>query len=266
MFTTCKPTKKYNIKYNFEKTAAIFSVAFLQQSEDMVIFVLLKAGKMEKKFYSFFFLLLLLPGISYSQQAEDFIKETGIDAVIYRGPAALKYPAPFSGSTYIVSDEFTEGEVLYNQKKYYGALLNLDACRDELCVKLPQSGIVIVLSKDLVEEFSLNGRHFIKGEWKGTDLDNTYCQVLYSGNVQVIKKVDKGFYLEEGIRSKVYETVKYYLVKDNVPYRLKRISSIGKLYRKDAGRNIMRALEQMRMSGEDMDEIYLRAGKMIDNL
>lgn len=197
---------------------------------------------------------------------EDYLQKRQLDAVIYRGPVALKYPFLFNGSTYVFSDEFLKGAVVYNQKNYSGALLNLDAHRDELCIRLPQSGVVIVLSKDLVDEFLLGEKHFIKGKWKGTDLENAYCQELYAGNISILKRVEKDFYLEDGVKPSVYENVKYYLIKENVPYRLKRVESIGKFYRKDIRKRIMRELGKIKMSVADLDEIYLRTGTMIDNL
>lgn len=197
---------------------------------------------------------------------EDYLQKRQLDAVIYRGPVALKYPFLFRGSVYVFSDEFLQGSVVYNQKNYSGALLNLDAHRDELCIKLPQSGVVIVLSKELVDEFSLGEKRFIKGKWKDTDLENSYCQELYAGNISIVKRVGKDFYLEDGVKPSVYENVKYYLVKENVPYRLKRVESIGKFYRKDIRKKIMRALGQMKVSVEETDEVYRRIGAVIDNL
>ena len=135
---------------------------------------------------------------------EDYLEKMERDAVIYRGPVALKYPFLYEGSTYVFSDEFLEGDVRYNGKTYYRALLNLDAHRDELCIKLPESGVVVVLSKELVEEFSLGDKRFIKGWWEDEDMKDAYCQVLYSGNVMVLKKVEKDFYLREGITQVVY--------------------------------------------------------------
>jgi hypothetical protein len=187
------------------------------------------------------------------------------DAVIYRGPVALKYPFLFEGSTYVFSDEFLEGNVRYNGKTYYRALLNLDAHRDELCIRLPESGVVVVLSKELVKEFSLGEKRFIKCLWKDEDLKDTYCQVLYSGNVTVLKKVEKDFYLRDGISQVVYEKVKYYLVKDGVPYLIRKKKDLSKLYREDKKR-LNSAMDSLEDSVADKDEFYARVGAFIDNI
>ena len=196
---------------------------------------------------------------------EDYLVKMERDAVIYRGPVALKYPFLFEGSTYVFSDEFLEGNVRYNGKTYYRALLNLDAHRDELCIRLPESGVVVVLSKELVEEFSLGDKRFIKVRWEDEDMKDAYCQVLYSGNVMVLKKVVKDFYLREGITQVVFEKVKYYLVKDGVLHRIKKTKDIGKLYREER-RRINRGIAGIRKTASGDDEVYARAGAFIDNI
>ena len=196
---------------------------------------------------------------------EDYLEKMERDAVIYRGPVALKYPFLYEGSTYVFSDEFLEGNVRYNGKTYYRALLNLDAHRDELCIKLPESGVVVVLSKELVKEFSLGERRFIKVRWEDEDMKDAYCQVLYSGNVMVLKKGVKDFYLREGITQVVFEKVKYYLVKDGVLHRIKRPKDIGKLYMEER-RRINRGIAGIRKTASGDDEVYVRAGAFIDNI
>ena len=196
---------------------------------------------------------------------EDYLVKMERDAVIYRGPVALKYPFLFEGSTYVFSDEFLEGNVRYNGKTYYRALLNLDAHRDELCIRLPESGVVVVLSKELVKEFSLGEKRFIKCMWEDEDLKDTYCQVLYSGNVTVLKKVEKDFYLRDGISQVVYEKVKYYLVKDGVPYLIRKKKDLSKLYREDKKR-LNSAMDSLEDSVADKDEFYARVGAFIDNI
>lgn len=196
---------------------------------------------------------------------EDYLVKMERDAVIYRGPVALKYPFLFEGSTYVFSDEFLEGNVRYNGKTYYRALLNLDAHRDELCIRLPESGVVVVLSKELVKEFSLGEKRFIKCMWEDEDLKDMYCQVLYSGNVTVLKKVEKDFYLRDGISQVVYEKVKYYLVKDGVPYLIRKKKDLSKLYREDKKR-LNSAMDSLEDSVADKDEFYARVGAFIDNI
>lgn len=228
--------------------------------------VLAKNGKGMKIRYLILIIVLLHHlGAQSLWCQEDYLKKMERDAVIYRGPVALKYPFLYEGSTYVFSDEFLEGNVRYNGKIYYRALLNLDAHRDELCIKLPESGVVVVLSKELVKEFSLGDKRFIKGRWEDEDLMDAYCQVLYSGNVMVLKKVEKDFYLREGITHVVYEKVKYYLVKDGILHRIKRPKDVGKLYREER-RRINRGIAGIRKTASGDDEVYARAGAFIDNI
>jgi hypothetical protein len=94
---------------------------------------------------------------------------------------------------------------------------------------------------------------------------DAYCQVLYSGNVMVLKKVEKDFYLREGITQVVYEKVKYYLVKDGVLHRIKKTKDVGKLYGEER-RRINRGIAGIRKTASGDDEVYARAGAFIDNI
>lgn len=260
LFSTCKPTKKYNTKHYL---SIIWEVGRICVT---LYRILVKNGNGMKIRYLILIIVLLHHlGAQSLWCQEDYLEKMERDAVIYRGPVALKYPFLYEGSTYVFSDEFLEGDVRYNGKTYYRALLNLDAHRDELCIKLPESGVVVVLSKELVEEFSLGDKRFIKVRWEDEDMKDAYCQVLYSGNVMVLKKVVKDFYLREGITQVVFEKVKYYLVKDGVLHRIKKTKDIGKLYREER-RRINRGIAGIRKTASGDDEVYARAGAFIDNI
>ncbi|MBR5183147.1 MAG: hypothetical protein IKW15_01585, partial [Bacteroidales bacterium] len=63
----------------------------------------------------------------------------------------------------------------------------------------------------------------------------------------------------------VYEKVKYYLVKDGVPYLIRKKNDLMKLYREDRKR-LNSAMDSLGDSVADKDEFYARVGAFIDNI
>ena len=160
-------------------------------------------------------------------EAREYIEKAKFDATIYRGPTALKYPFNFKGTYYAYGKEFVKSSVEYNKKWYYGVDLNLDASRDELCLSMPGSGIVIVLSKELVGSFVMDGKEYVnfKGGIKG--LKDGYYQVMRIARGTVYKKIEKRHNKVDGVTEEFYPVVKYYLVKDGVAKRFRKARRMG---------------------------------------
>ena len=113
------------------------------------------------------------------------------DEAIYRGPVALAYPFQTYKGTYYAFDRlFEKSDVEYNRKWYRNVELNLDACRDELCLSMGGRSI-IVLSQELVGRFVFGGRNFICIKDDVAGLAPGYYQVLYDGEDKVYKKIIK---------------------------------------------------------------------------
>lgn len=160
-------------------------------------------------------------------EAREYIENAKFDATIYRGPVALKYPFVFKGTYYAYTKEFVKSSVEYNRKWYYGVDLNLDASRDELCLSMPGSGIVIVLSKELVGRFVIGDKEFInvKGDIPG--LKDGYYQVLESVDGTIYKKIVKKFNKLDGITQEFFSVERYYWLKNGVAKRYKKIRRLG---------------------------------------
>ena len=184
---------------------------------------------------SVLFCLMLYGNTAFAQQkiekapveAKEYIANAKFDATIYRGPVALKYPFSFKGTYYAYEKEFVKSSVEYNRKWYYGVELNLDASRDELCLSLPGSGIVIVLSKELVGRFVIGENEFInvKGDIPG--LKEGYYQLLESVDGTIYKKIVKKYNKLDGITLEFFPVEKYYWLKNGVAKRYKKIRRLG---------------------------------------
>ena len=157
----------------------------------------------------------------------EYIEKAKFDATIYRGPTALKYPFNFKGTYYAYGKEFVKSNVEYNRKWYYGVDLNLDASRDELCLSMPGSGIVIVLSKELVGSFELGDKKFVNLGNGIKRLESGYYQVFELKEGTVYKKIEKRHNKVDGITQEFYPVVKYYIVKDGVAKRFRKARRMG---------------------------------------
>lgn len=176
------------------------------------------------------------------------------DEAIYRGPVALSYPFEvYRGTCYAFDKQFEKSDVEYNRKWYHDVDLNLDACRDELCLSM-DGGIIIVLSKELVGRFRFGGRNFI---CRGNDVEGLepgYYQVLYDGRDKVYKKIVKKYNKIDGITQEFFPIIKYYLVKDARATRIKGDDTFGKVYRpmRKEIRRVASTASKAGLQGEDL--------------
>ena len=167
----------------------------------------------------------------------------------------MDYPLPFKGTVYVFSDDFIPGDVEYNEKLYKGAMLNLDSYRGDLCVKLPGSGMVLVLDRNLVGYFTLGDKVFVHTGDDRSVMPEDYYQVLYDGKDQLLKKVEKHFFMKEGVSLEVYEKYRYYVVKDGKYYKLKKEKHLKRLY-PHMRKTIYRTASALRRVHDDKDKIF----------
>ena len=186
---------------------------------------------------------------------EGQLEKLHLNAALYRGPVAMDYPLPFKGTVYVFSDDFISGDVEYNEKLYKGAMLNLDSYRGDLCVKLPGSGMVLVLDRNLVGYFTLGDKVFVHTGDDRSVMPEDYYQVLYDGKDQLLKKVEKHFFMKEGVSLEVYEKYRYYVVKDGKYYKLKKEKHLKRLY-PHMRKTIYRTASALRRVHDDKDKIF----------
>ncbi|MDO4736206.1 MAG: hypothetical protein Q4B21_04220, partial [Bacteroidia bacterium] len=110
----------------------------------------------------FVLLLFVLQTVaSYAQEKYDFVKQAGIGATLFRGVEFERYPFRYKDSPYAYSEDFNVGEIIFNDVKYSGVFLNLNAHKDELHLKITTSGKILELDKGLVERFTIGERKYV---------------------------------------------------------------------------------------------------------
>ncbi len=181
---------------------------------------------MERIFLLFTFLLT----VSVSLFAQDGnVDVSKYDAVIFRGPVAEAYPHYVRGTAYLFSAEFGKESVVYNKKLFYNVKLNLDACRDLLCVMVPESTIEVVLDNALVENFTLNGHEFVNAS--GIDgLERIFYERIYGGGIMLLKETVKKYARTDRVNVEFYGVEKYFLVKDGKAVRVKGAKAFKKSF------------------------------------
>ncbi len=185
------------------------------------------------------------------------------DQAIYRGPVALSYPFQvYKGTFYAFDKQFEKSSVEYNRKWYYNVDLNLDACRDELCLSM-DGGAIIVLSKELVGRFTFGTRDFI---CIGDDVEGLapgYYQILYDGEDKVYKKIIKKYNKTDGITQEFYPIVRYYLVKDSKAVQIKNSGIFGKVY-KPLKKDLRRVASSAGKSGIKEEKLYVTLMEFVE--
>lgn len=210
-------------------------------------------------------LLLVLiqqPSLLRSQEKYDCIRDIGLDAAVYRGPEAVKYPFIYQGTPYAYTETFLEGSLVYNGVEYLGLLLNLNAHKDELHLKIPAAGIIIELDRKLVESFSFGNRRYagLMGDKAVDGLGEGFYQILYSGKDKLLKKNAKSFHerLQNGGSSKgafrFFDPAdRYYVIKDGVPVQISKVKHFAKVY-KDKKKAVKGFIRKNKIKFIDMDD------------
>ena len=206
----------------------------------------------------------------------DYIDDAKIDAVLFRGPTYIKYPFRFTGTIYAYSDEFMEGRVYYNKKEFSGVKINMNAHKDELYIQMYGTGMIIVLEKKYVKEFSFGGHNFMNHtENDGIEgLDYGYYEVLYSGTDILLKRIrqvlNEKTSLDSGgpsILKFFYPVYNYYIVRAGEAIPIKKRGDFAKIYKeqKSAIKQHIKA-HDMHLAGKDAnDKVFVNIMQFIDD-
>ncbi len=211
------------------------------------------------------FIALGYANFGLSQEKYDYTGQVGLNAAIFRGPEAEKYPFKVEGTQYAYSEEFGLGRVLYNNVEYGNLLLNLSINKDELHLKIKESGIVMELDKRLVEDFTIGERKFVKvGQESGIGgIPDGYYEVLYSKKDLLLKKSTKRINVRKhegkGIYREYEKVDRYYAVKDGVAVQITKRGDFAKLYeeRKKEIKDFIRETKDMYPGEENRERFFI---------
>ncbi len=181
-----------------------------------------------KRYFTLF--LVLLAHIAL--QGQDF------NIPVFRGELAQKYNYTLEGTVYAYSDEFHPGSIHFNGKQYSGLMMNLNAHRNELQVRIGTTGESIAVKRSLVGDFTIGKRNFtaLYGERGIKGLAEGYYQVLYRGKDMLLKEIykstnDRTDYVNN-ITVKVFTTrTRYWLVKDGKVTGIRDGNDLAGIYR-----------------------------------
>lgn len=155
------------------------------------------------KFFLFLFsTFFLLPGafsqtqkkdISTDEQVKNAIADyshyTRDNAPLFNGSVYLYYTFKMEGDPFFGSNDFNEGWVNFNGRKYDSLALLYDLVRDQLVVLSPDKQSRIVMHNEFIDSFSLYNHTFIalKEDHKQNLYNTGFYDLLYNGqNVQFL--------------------------------------------------------------------------------
>ena len=139
--------------------------------------------------------VLFLGLCAYAQtESTQYMKEAGTLSTLYRGRIPVQYPYQYNGTYYWDGKQFLKGSVLYNGKLYRDVLLNIDASRQELQVKLNESVAPVVLYENHVPYCSIEGTRYVNLRTLGYDTaPEGYFQIIRDGEKPLLLQVKKVF-------------------------------------------------------------------------
>ena len=184
-----------------------------------------------------------------------------LNTPLFRGELAEKYTYRLTGCVYAYSDEFEMGDVVFNGKPYYGLMMNLNAHRGELQVKIVDNGECVVLKQTLGGDFNIGERKYtcLYGPTSVNGLADGYYQVIYRGEDMLLKKIyksvsDKTDFITGEITKSFTTRYRYYLVKDGKVHGIKDGNSLAKFY-KEHKSAIRKFIKENRIPGGEEDFI-----------
>lgn len=207
---------------------------------------------------------LLFAGLPRAVAQDDyalFSDRAGSASLLYRGHKAYEYALLYNGTYYLSSPEYLPGSVVYNGKFYRDILLNIDAARQDLIVRVGGVSYKLI-AREYVQECAFGGRQFLNLQYLyGETAPSGYWEVLYSGRAKVLRRVTKR--LEQDIdgrkrdetrydgpfRMGIYQAFVYssdycYISEDGEIVPVKRRSDILNLFDKPRRRDVRRHIRQ----------------------
>lgn len=146
---------------------------------------------MKKWLVSVVFLIITWGAFAQTDN-KDYMQEAGVLSTLYRGKLPALYPYKYNGTYYWNTREFQKGSVFYNGKLYNDVLLNVDAVRQELQVRLNNTVSPVVLYETQVSSFMMGDILYVNLQYLGyTEAPKGYFQVVRDGNNPLFMQIKK---------------------------------------------------------------------------
>ena len=123
-----------------------------------------------------------------------YLNEVGSLSTLYRGTLPTQYPYQINGTYFWEQKNFRKGEVYYNGRLYEDVLVNIDACRQDLQVRVDEKTAPVVLIKEWVCYFTIESDLFLNLHYLGyTEAPDGYFMLVRDGKQPVFLQVNKVF-------------------------------------------------------------------------
>ena len=214
---------------------------------------------------------LLFAGLPRAVAQDDyalFSDRAGSASLLYRGHKAYEYALLYNGTYYLSSPEYLPGSVVYNGKFYRDILLNIDAARQDLIVRIGKGVSNKVLEREFVQECTIGGRRFLHLQYiYGETAPFGFWEVVYDGKTKVLRRVIKRLEQDvdgskrdethyEGVyRDNLYQTFIYtatycYLQEDGTILPVRRRRDVFRLVDKSHRRELRRYIHEQESNGQ----------------
>ena len=203
----------------------------------------------------FFIVFILFPAIRMQAQEaviKDYLDRSGVAVLLYTGKEEVVLPQRMRGHPYLDTDEYRDGDLMFNGRLYPGVRLRLNTHTDELTVLSPSHNNIIVPS-DLIEyarlpEYTIiYNRQFPNSEIKaGSALPSGYYARMTTEKYPVYRREVR--FPKSTIVSMQVEWVfniqsRLYIYKDGIYHSVGSKGSVLKLF-KDRKRELNRYAKQ----------------------
>ena len=186
------------------------------------------------RLFLFFFLSVFLTGnaqvipdslaLKKGKEQARYIYERAMEGIhhLYNGSEYIAYQPMSEEHPYFASDEWTLGQLKYDDEWFYGVPLLFDIDKQALIASYYYKGIKMQLVHNRVNEFVIQGHHFINtmNLSDSASLGNTFCELMYDGNIKVLvrrtKKISKSIEGLEEIRSFIESAQIYLLINSHL--------------------------------------------------
>ncbi|MDO5442984.1 MAG: hypothetical protein Q4G10_04880 [Bacteroidia bacterium] len=139
--------------------------------------------------------VLLCSHAAFAQKNEvtAYQEEAGSSSILFSGKAAVSYVnKEFNGTYFWAEEDFHKGDVCFNGRVYYGILLNVDACYQDLLAQYDESSPAVVVRRESVPWFTIGDTRFVNLNLQGYDsMPEGYYEVLSEEPEYVVRRVNK---------------------------------------------------------------------------
>jgi hypothetical protein len=153
---------------------------------------------MKRLFIPYTLILLYALPAGAQDMARRYISEVNEEAVLFSGKVQSPYPAitmlsglpaGYSYHPYLVSPDYSAGDIRFNHTLYKDVRMRYDLLRDEMVVCPEGHFAGIVLEKEKVKEVWLHGVHIVPHSAEYRDIPyGNYLLLLHDGLYPVLRK------------------------------------------------------------------------------